>query len=211
MPKKRDDLCTEHHRYLLGKLLSHLNYLESQTYQLSTRISHRLDELLAIEERERLDRIPAVNRLTIENVVAEIGTDMGIFPDEHHLASWCGVCPGNEESAGKRLRSRIRKGNRWLRRALTEAAWAASHLKNSYLSAQYRRLAARRGKKRALLAVAHSLLVIMYHVLKQKVEYRDLGRDYFDRLEPERLRRYLVKRLERLGYQVTLTTENEAA
>jgi len=189
---KRDDLCTEHHRYLLGKLLSHLNYLESQTYQLSTRISHRLDELLAIEERERLDRIPAVNRLTIENVVAEIGTDMGIFPDEHHLASWCGVCPGNEESAGKRLRSRIRKGNRWLRRALTEAAWAASHLKNSYLSAQYRRLAARRGKKRALLAVAHSLLVIMYHVLKQKVEYRDLGRDYFDRLEPERLRRYLV-------------------
>ena len=206
--------CTEHHRYLLGKLLSHLNYLESQTYQLSTRISHRLDELLAIEERERLDRIPAVNRLTIENVVAEIGTDMGIFPDEHHLASWCGVCPGNEESAGKRLRSRIRKGNRWLRRALTEAAWAASHLKNSYLSAQYRRLAARRGKKRALLAVAHSLLVIMYHVLKQKVEYRDLGRDYFDRLEPERLRRYLVKRLRGLGYEVTLapkTPDDHAA
>jgi len=197
--------CTEHHRYLLGKLLAHLNYLESQTEQFAYRINHRLHELLAIEDWERLDCIPSVNRVTIENVIAEIGIDMSIFPDEHHLASWCGLCPGNEESAGKRLRSRTRKGNRWLRRALTEAAWAASHLKNSYLSAQYRRLAARRGKKRALLALGHSLLVIIYHVLKHKVEYRDLGPDYFGRLEPERLRRYLVKRLQGLGYEVSLT------
>jgi transposase len=197
--------CTEHHRYVLGRLLSHLNYLENQSAQLSGRISQRLDQRLALEDRQRLDRIPGVNRLTIENVIAEIGTDMGVFPDEHHLASWCGLCPGNEESAGKRLRSRTRKGNRWLRRTLAEAAWAASRVKDSYLRAQYRRLVGRRGKKRALLAVAHSLLVIIYHVLKHQVEYRDLGADYFDRLEPERLRRYLVKRLQGLGYEVSLT------
>jgi transposase len=121
------------------------------------------------------------------------------------------ICPGNEESAGRRLRSRTRKGNRWLRRALAEAAWAASHVKKSYLACQFRRLAAKRGKKRALLAVGHSLLVIIYHVLKNKVEYRDLGPDYFDRLEPERLRRYLVKRLQSLGYDVTLSPRDPDA
>lgn len=197
--------CTEHHRYLLGRLLSHVSYLESQAEQFSVRIAHRLSELLPPAAQQRLDRIPGVNRTTIENVIAEIGVDMAVFPDEHHLSSWCGLCPGNEESAGKRLRSRTRKGNRWLRRALAEAAWAASHVKDSYLPAQYRRLAARRGKKRALVALGHSLLVIIYHVLKNQVEYHDLGADYFNRLEPERLRRYLVKRLQRLGFAVTLT------
>jgi transposase len=197
--------CTEHHRYLLGRLLSHISYLDHQSEQLSDRIACRLDELLSAADRERLDRIPGLNRTGIENIVAEIGTDMEVFPDAHHLASWCGICPGNEESAGRRLRSRTRKGNRWLRRSLAEAAWAASHVKDSYLRAQYRRLAGRRGKKRALLAVGHSLLVIVYHVLKHKVEYHDLGSDYFDRLEPERLRRYLVRRLQGLGYEVSLT------
>jgi len=137
---------------------------------------------------------------------------MSVFPDETHLSPRAGICPGNEESAGKRLRSRTTRKNRWLRRALVEAAWAAGRTKNSYLGAQYRRLAPRRGKKRALLAVGHRLLVILYHMLKYDREYQDLGADYFDRLEPERLRRYLVKRLERLGYQVSLTpNENEAA
>jgi transposase len=200
--------CTEHHRYLLGRLLSHLSYLENQVAQFSTRIAGRLSALLPSAVAERLDRIPGVNRVTIENVMAEIGMDMTVFPDEHHLSSWCGMCPGNEESAGKRLRSRTRKGNRWLRRALTEAAWAASHVKHSYLAAQYRRLAARRGKKRALLALGHSLLVIIYHVLKYQVEYQDLGPDYFDRLAPERLRRYLVKRLQGLGFDVALSPKN---
>ncbi len=200
--------CTEHHRYLLGRLLSHLSYLESQRDDLSTRIRYRLHELLPVETQERLDAIPGVNRTTIENVIAEIGVDMGIFADEHHLASWCGVCPGNEESAGRRLRSRTRHGNRWLRRALVEAAWAASHTKDTYLAAQYRRLAARRGKQRALLALGHTLLVIIYHLLKHPVEYHDLGPDYFDRLEPERLKRYLVRRLQKLGYEVALTSHN---
>jgi transposase len=202
---------TEHHRYLLGRLLSHDGYLERQSDQLSERIQRRLDELLPAADQERLDRIPGVNRTTIENVIAEIGVNMGVFPDEHHLASWCGVCPGNEESAGKRLRSRTRRGNRWLRRALVQAAWAASHVKNrSYLAAQYRRIAARRGKKRALVAVGHSLLVIIYHVLERKVEYQDLGPDYFDRLEPERTQRYLVRRLQALGFDVTVSPKEPA-
>jgi transposase len=199
---------TEHHRFMLGRLLGHLGFLERQRQEFSTRTAQRLSELLPTSACERLNGIPGVNRTTIENVIAEIGVDMTVFGDEHHLASWCGMCPGNEESAGRRLRSRTRKGNRWLRRALTEAAWAASHAKNSYLPAQFRRLAARRGKKRALVAVAHSLLVIIYHVLKHNVEYHDLGPNYFDRLEPERLRRYLVKRLQRLGYDVTLSPKN---
>jgi transposase len=201
--------CTEHHRYLLGRLLAHVGYLEGQIEQFSARSSGRLDSLLPLQTQHRLDAIPGVNRKTIENVLAEIGIDMNVFPDEHHLCSWCGICPGNEESGGKRLRSRTRKGNRWLRRALTEAAWAASHMKKSYFMAQYRRLAARRGKKRALLAVGHSLLVIIYHVLKHNKEYQDLGPDYFDRLGPERLRRYLVKRLQTLGFEVTLAPRKQ--
>ena len=200
--------CTEHHRYLLGRLLSHLGYLEGQLERFSSRIDQRLDALLPAADQQRLDRIPGVNRTTIANVIAEIGTDMAVFPDAGHLASWCGLCPGNEESAGRRLRSRTRKGNRWLRRALTEAAWAASHAKDSYLAAQYRRLAARRGKKRALVAVGHSLLGVIYHMLRDHKEYQDLGPDYFNRLEPERLRRYLVKRLQGLGYDVTLSPKD---
>jgi len=196
---------TEHHRFLLRQMLSHLNYLEEQSEQFSQQITPQLRELLDLRDQGRLDAIDGVNITTIENVIAEIGADMSVFPDEHHLSSWTGICPGNEESAGKRKRSRTQKGNRWLRRALAEAAWAANHTKETYLAAQYRRLAARRGKKRALLAVGHTILVIIYHLLKNKeVEYHDLGGDFFDRLEPERLRRYLVKRLQTLGWDVTL-------
>jgi transposase len=201
-----DGHCTEHHRFMLGRLLSHLSYLEDQTDRFSERIGHRLDDELPAAAFGRLDAVPGVNRTTIENVIAEIGVDMTVFPDAHHLASWTGVCPGNEESAGRRLRSKTRKGNRWLRRALAEAAWAASKAKGSYFYAQFRRVAARRGKKRALIAVGHALLVTIYHMLKNGVAYRELGPDYFDRLEPERLRRYLVKRLHSLGYDVTLSS-----
>jgi transposase len=202
---------TEHHRLLIDHLLGHLDELERHVEELSGRIAERLRALLDDARRQRLDTIPGVNRTTIENVVAEIGVDMTVFPDETHLSSWAGICPGNEESAGKRLRSHTLRKNRWLRRALVEAAWAASHTKTSYLGAQYRRLAARRGKKRALLAVGHSLLVILYHMLKYDVDYQDLGVDYFDKRDPERLRRHLVKRLERLGYHVTLAPQDEAA
>lgn len=173
----------------MGRLLSHVGYLENQTEQFDSRIGHRLSALLAVEACDRRDAIPGVNRRAIENVIAEIGVDMSVFPDEYHWASWCGICPGDEASAGRRLRSRPRKGNPWWRRALTEAAWAARPVKDSYLAARYRRLAARRGQKRALVAVGHALLAIIHQVLKDQVEYQDLGPDYFDRLEPERWRR----------------------
>lgn len=202
---------TEHHRFLIESLLGHLEYLERQIDMFSGRIEAALRPFVSEEQFERLDAVPGVNRRTIENVVAEIGADMGQFPDEHHLSSWAGMCPSNDESAGKRKRSRTTKGNRWLRRALGEAAWAASRTKGSYLGAQYRRLAGRRGKKRALIAVGHSLLVIFYHLLKGAVEYRDLGADHFTRHNPERQRRELVKRLEALGYVVSLSPQEDAA
>jgi transposase len=202
---------TEHHRFLVEHLLAHLDELERHDEEISGRIAEVFRPLLSDARVKRLDAIPGVNRRTIENVVAEIGVDMSVYPDEHHLSSWAGICPGNEESAGKRPRGRTTRKNRWLRRALVEAAWAAGRTKASYLGAQYRRLAARRGRKRALLAVGHTLLVIFYHLLKSDEEYQDLGAEHFDRMEPERLRRYLVKRLEQLGYQVDLKTRDEAA
>jgi transposase len=137
---------TEHHCFMLRSLLNHIDYLESQIELFSMRIEGCLGSFLNAEQIERLDAIPGVNQRTVENVVAEIGPDMSRFPDEDHLSSWAGLSPGNEESAGKRIRGRTTKGNSWLRRALTEAAWAASHTKGSYLGAQFRRLAARRGK-----------------------------------------------------------------
>jgi transposase len=202
---------TDHHCFMLRSLLNHLEYLEGQIELFSNRIEDCLRPFLKDEQMERLDAIPGVNRRTVENVVAEIGPDMSQFPDENHLSSWAGMSPGNEESAGKRIRNRTTKGNRWLRRALTEAAWAASHTKGSYLGARYRRLAARRGKKRALTAVGHTILRIFYHLLKEDVDYQDLGVDYYDKLKPEQYRRYLVKRLESLGYDVTITPKETAA
>jgi len=148
--------------------------------------------------------IPGIEEVAAANLVAEIGVNMDQFGDSRHLASWAGLCPGNHESAGKRKSGRTRKGSAWLRRCLCQAAWAVSTKKNNYLSAQFRRVAARRGVKRATIATAHTLLVIAFHILKAPVEYRDLGGDYFDRLHPETLKHKLVKRLEALGLKVTV-------
>jgi transposase len=202
---------TEHHRFMLRMLLEHLDKLEEQIAQFDQRVEVLLRPFLTDEQHQKLDAIPGINRRTIENVIAEIGSDMNRFPSDRHLASWAGLAPGNEESAGKRKRARTRSGNRWLRRAFAEAAWAASRAKDSYLSVHYRRLVARRGEKRALLALAHTLLGIVYHMLKQGADYHDLGPDYFDKLRGRGLERYLVKRLEGLGYQVNLTTRTDAA
>jgi transposase len=148
--------------------------------------------------------IPGIKQRTAENVLAEIGCDMSQFPTAGHLTSWAGLSPGNNESAGKRRSGKTTKGNKFLKRALTQAAWVAGRTKGTYFSAQYRRLASRRGKKRAIVAVARSLLVTIYYMLERGVYYEELGADYFDRLNSERLTRYHVKRLTDLGYDVTL-------
>jgi len=192
----------EHHRFLLRMHLDHVAHLD----ELIGRLSLRIEETLApfAQASQRLQTIPGIGQRTAETVLAEIGTKMEQFPSADHLASWAGMCSGNNESAGKRRGGRTTKGNRWLKRILVQAAWAASHSKGTYLAAQYRRLAKRRGRKRALVAVGHTLLVIIYHVLKRGTTYTELGPDFLDRLEPERLTRQLIKRLEALGHKVTL-------
>jgi len=200
---------TAHHRFQLRILMDHLTHLEG----LIGRLGLRIEEVMApfAEAVERLTTIPGVEQRAAETVIAEIGTDMKQFPTAEHLASWAGMCPGNNESAGKRKSGRTTKGSRWLRQMLTQAAWAASHTKDTYLSAQYRRLAARRGKKRALIALGHTLLVIVYHLLKDRTTYHELGGDFLERLEPDRLTRQLVKRLEKLGHNVILQPKEDAA
>ncbi len=162
------------------------------------------------EAVERLETIPGVGRRVAEIVVAELGVEMGQFPTARHLASRAGMCPGNNESAGKRRSGKTTKGSRWLRTALIQAAHAAGRSKATYLGSGYRRLASRRGAKRAAVAVGHTLLGIIYEVLGRGTTYEDLGPCYLERLEPERLTRQLVRRLERLGHKVTLEP-NEAA
>jgi transposase len=200
---------TEHHRLQLGVLMNHLEALEGLIGRLNARIEAAMVPFA--EEVQRLVTIPGVDQRTAEVIVAEIGTDMGRFPSAEHLASWAGMSPGNDQSAGKRRSGHTTKGDRWLRAALTQAAWAASHTKGTYLSAQYHRLAKRRGKKRALVALGHTLLTIAYHVLKRGTCYIELGAEFLDRLDPERTARGLVKRLEKLGYQVNLQPRQDAA
>jgi len=154
-----------------------------------------------------LETIPGVGQRAAEILIAEIGTDMGRFPSAKHLASWAGMCPGNHESGGKRLRGKTRKGHRWLRQILVDMAHVASKTKNTSLAAQYKRLAARRGKKRALIAVGHTVFIIAYTLLTRRQPYQDPGAVSFDQREQQRIERRLVQRLERLGYEVSLQPE----
>jgi transposase len=194
-----------HQRFLVAQQLAHIDFLDAAIERLSVEVAARLRP--HADALARLDVIPGVGRRTAEVLVAEVGTDMGRFPTAKHLASWAGMCPGNHESAGQQRRGTTRKGNPWLRTALAEAAQAAGRSKRhpSYLSAQFHRLVVRRGRKRAVIAVGHSILVVAYHLLKDAATYQDLGATHFDALDRERATRRLVTRLEALGHRVTLT------
>jgi transposase len=191
-----------HQRFMLS---SHLRVLDAITLELE-----ELDREVATRMRpneetiERLDSIPGVGRRSAEELLAETGTDMSQFPTAAHLASWAKVSPGNNESAGKRQSGRTGRGNPWIKAALTEAAQAAAKTKDKYFAAQYRRLAPRRGKKRAIAAVAHSILVSIYHMLRDNVAYQELGGDYFDARDRLAIVRRAARRIEGLGYKVAL-------
>jgi transposase len=191
-----------HQRFMLS---SHWRVLDAITLELE-----ELDREVATRMRpneetiERLDSIPGVGRRSAEEILAETGTDMSQFPTAAHLASWAKVSPGNNESAGKRQSGRTGRGNPWIKAALTEAAQAAAKTKDKYFAAQYRRLAPRRGKKRAIAAVAHSILVSIYHMLRDNVAYQELGGDYFDARDRLAIVRRAARRIEGLGYKVAL-------
>jgi transposase len=197
-----------HHRFILSELLAEVDSLEETIARFTQQITEYGKPFA--EGIELLDTIPGVGRETAEVILAEMGADMSRFPTARHLAAWAGVAPGNRESGGKRFPSPTRNGNQALRQGLVQAAHAAAHTKDTYLAAQYRRLAARRGKKRAIVAVAHSILVIAYCLLSRHEPYHELGGDYFDRLRPEATAKRLVRRLENLGYQITLRAPQEA-
>ena len=196
---------TGHHALIVSHQLAHIDFLDEAIAALSDRI----DEVIApfASKVALLDTIPGVDKRTAEMLIAEIGTDMTVFATHRHLASWAGLCPGHNESAGKKRSGKTRTGSKWLRAGLTEAAKAASRSKGTYLSAHYQRLRGRRGHQKATIATAHSILVAAWHILSQEVPYHDLGDDYFIRRQAEHAERYrnrLIHQLERLGHKVTL-------
>jgi len=191
-----------HQRFMVAQQLAHIDYLDDAIQHVSAEVAQRLAPFEPI--LERLDGIPGVGRRTAEILLAEIGTDMSRFPSAGHLASWAGMCPGHHESAGKQHIGKTRKGNPWLRSALIEAAAAAGKTKDTYLAAQYRRLLRRRGRNKAAVAVGHSLLVIVWHLLQHDCPYVDLGSTYFDDRDRVATEHRLVHRLEQLGYSVQL-------
>ena len=222
---------TAHHRFLLGEHLRHIEHLDEAIRRVSEEIARRFtlpeppsqDEESATAVYEQsyppaqasaplswqeavklVDEITGISEQVAQGLLAEIGVNMDQFPSAKHLASWVGMCPGNHESAGKRLSGKTRKGNPYARRLLIQAAHAAGKSKNTYLGAQYRRLASRKGSKKAAVAVGHSILVIIYHLLRDHESYQDLGGNYFDERDRQVVQKQLIRRLERMGYQVEL-------
>lgn len=210
---KRDQLrlalrgrIREHHRYMLRELLDDIERVEAKIGRIEAEIVRRIEPHQEVVER--LLTIPGVNLITAWTILAELGLDMKQFPDADHASSWAGLVPGSYESAGKRKSTRTRHGNRWLRRGLCQSAWAVSRKKACYLTALFYRHASRHGVKKAIVATAHQLLIIAFHLLRDGGVYRELGGEFFDQLNPERTRKRLTQRLERLGYEVVLRPAN---
>jgi transposase len=203
---------TVNQRYVLGELLQRWEELEKADARVTSEIDKYVQAHPKLARaREILDGIPGIGLRVAEVIIAEIGIQMAVFADAAHLASWAGICPGNKATAGKRLSGRTRKGNTYLRSALVQAAWGVSLKKNCYLSSQFFRLTKRLGRKKALVAVAHSLLVIIFHVLQRDQTYTELGGDYFDRHHVEQQRDYYLRRLQMLGLKVTVEELSKAA
>jgi transposase len=196
-------------RFVVRQQLKHLRALDEQIAECDAEVAERTRPFAA--ELARLRTIPGVGPRTAEVIVAEVGADARRFPTAAHLAAWAGMCPGNNASGGKRRPARARKGSPWLRAALAEAAWAAARCRQGYLPAQFRRLAARRGRKRAIVAVGHTIVVIVHHLLARGTTFEDLGGLYFDERDREAVRRRAVARLEALGFDVDLTTRTRAS
>ena len=193
---------TPEQRWLLEKELGQIEFLESQVQTLEQEIEQRVVQFE--EAVRRLVTIPGINRKTAWTIIAEIGVDLSAFADAKHLASWAGLCPGNRESAGKRMSGRTRKANRYVKRAMCQAGWAASHTKKTYLAAFYRRMAIRKGAPKAVMALAHHMITVVYQVLSRKEEYVEFGADYYDQRNKPKTVARLVARLARLGYEVDL-------
>jgi transposase len=196
-------------RFIVAQQLQQIAALDAQVTACDAEVAAALAPYEAVIAR--LDAIPGIGRRTAEVLLAEVGPDLRRFPNARHLAAWAGVAPGNKQSGGKRRPAKTRKGNPWLKGALTEAAWAAGRSKDSYLGSQFRRLAARKGRKRAVVAVAHTLLVIIYHMLTRGTDYTDLGSTYLDERDRQAVERRLIRRLEALGHTVILTPRPPAA
>jgi transposase len=198
-----------HHRLMLSQLLADIANYDEQIGEAGAMIAERLKE--SQELLNRLDEIPGVNQRVAQVIAAEVGTEVKRFPTDAHLISWAGICPGNNQSGGKRRNGRIKPGNRSLRAAIVEAANAASKKRDCYLSTLYRRIASKRGKKRALIALARTILQSSYHMIKRGSRYAELGVDYFERRDPKGLAMRLAKRIEKLGFAVTVQTLPVAA
>jgi len=198
---------TNHHRLMLRELMDDLEFVESKIARLDKEIAPKVD----VETLARLATIPGIDLITAWTLIAELGSDMKVFHSPKHAAAWAGLCPGNHESGGKRLSNRTRKGNRWLRRALCQSAWAATRKKNCYLRAYFFRKSGKHGIRKAIVATAHRLLLIAFCILRDGTEYRELGDNYFDKLHPERTRNRLVRRLEKMGLEVFLKPRADQA
>ena len=192
----------DEHTLVVGQILTHIDFLDEAIDRLSAEIEERIRPFAA--QRDLLMSIPGVKQRAAEVLISEIGVDMTVFPTPKHLASWAKMCPGNDQSAGKRRSGKTGKGNKWLRATLTEASLAATRTKNSYLAAQYQRLRGRRGHSKAVTAVGHSILTAAWHMLQTGELYRDLGGEYFTQRNPDQTTKRLVRQLEALGHSVTL-------